>query len=332
MAGELLAYGNVLLYLRDNLKNGKVEKTAVIILEYNNSADTINCIESVMRHNSAPIKFVVVDNGSSNKEEPAALDAYFKDRFSGNWISLGDNDKPSAPLPYLTFLKSAANDGYARGNNKALALVDADDEIGSVLILNSDILFVDDIIPSLRKALEAPHAGIVSPVLFKKGMKELDGNCARRALSASEVVWMYFPFPYDALRIGRRRRLGITAASGLMPIDLPSGSCMLLRKDVFKRLGWFDAGTFLYFEEDILFEKIKKVGLQNYLDTACRCIHLGASTIKRTPSKFSLNSSFDSAAYYLKKFKHANQLQLSLLGLFRCLVNLKISLRYKLKQ
>ena len=37
--------------------------TAVVILNYNNSEDTINCIKSVEENNTADVKYVVVDNG-----------------------------------------------------------------------------------------------------------------------------------------------------------------------------------------------------------------------------------------------------------------------------
>lgn len=41
-------------------------KVGVIILNYNNIDDTINCIESVVENSDTDgLKFVVVDNGSS---------------------------------------------------------------------------------------------------------------------------------------------------------------------------------------------------------------------------------------------------------------------------
>ncbi|MCM1452098.1 MAG: glycosyltransferase family 2 protein [Clostridium sp.] len=302
-------------------------KTAIIILEYNNSEDAINCIESVLRFNTAPVKFVLVDNGSTRRQAISALEDYFADAFCGKWEKLKDGDMPSLPLPYLTFVESASNDGYARGNNKGLALAQADEEIDSVLILNSDILFVEDILPGLLKSLELENAGIVSPVLFKKDMEGMDLNCARRAMTVNEAVWKNFPYPYDALKINQKRRLEFRLDSGLMPIDLPSGSCMLLKKDVFERLGWFDPGTFLYFEEDILYEKTKAMGLQNYLDTGARCIHLGATTTKASPSRFVIDCGFESTRYYLKKYKGVNRLQLSLLSVFAWVLRLKIKIQ-----
>lgn len=301
--------------------------TAVIILEYNNSRDTINCIESVLTHNTAPVKFIVVDNGSTNRAVVAELEDYFADKFSGNWEKIEERDTPKMPLQNLTFFLSQTNDGYAKGNNKGLLLADMDNEIDSILILNSDILFVEDILPGLLHSLDLKDAAIISPVLFKKDMDGLDGNCARRSISVSEAVWMNCPFPYDVFKISKRRKLKIGPNAGLMPIDLPSGSCMLMRKDVFRNLGWFDPGTFLYFEEDILFEKTKRLGLRNYIDTGARCIHLGATTTKSTSSRFIVQCNFASARYFIENFKNASKFNLALLNLFSHLTMLKIRIK-----
>ena len=50
--------------------------TALIILNYNNYEDTINCIKSVEQYNTAPIKYVIVDNGSTRHECIAKLSGF----------------------------------------------------------------------------------------------------------------------------------------------------------------------------------------------------------------------------------------------------------------
>ena len=41
------------------------KKTAIIILNYNNPDATIACVESVERFNTAPVRYIIVDNGSN---------------------------------------------------------------------------------------------------------------------------------------------------------------------------------------------------------------------------------------------------------------------------
>ena len=82
---------------------------------------------------------------------------------------MNEGEEHPLVLPYISLLLSSENDGYARGNNKGLKLAETDPEVTDVLILNNDILFVQDIIPSLLDYYyKLPDAGIVSPLLCKK--------------------------------------------------------------------------------------------------------------------------------------------------------------------
>ena len=161
------------------------KKTAIVILNYNNYEDTINCIDSVEKYNTAPIKYIVVDNGSKRENVVDALDAYLKGKFGDDYLQINEFSEVKK-LPYMTFIVSKVNDGYACGNNKGLRMAYVDDEIDKVMVLINDVLFVEDIIPSLSKAIDSDdQIGIVSPLLYKKNMVDLDYNCARRC----EGVW-----------------------------------------------------------------------------------------------------------------------------------------------
>ena len=85
-------------------------------------------------------------------------------------------------------------------------------------------------------------------------------------------------------------------------IELPSGSCMLMDKSLMKQIGNFDPQTFLYFEENILYKKISRIGLKNYLIPSCRCIHIGASSTQKTRSTFIAMTGLRSTNYYLKNY------------------------------
>lgn len=286
-------------------------KIAVIILNYNNYEDTINCIESVEKHNTAAIKYIVVDNRSTRLDAVDKLNAYFAERFQEDYICLGEGESYSLPLPYLTFLVSSTNDGYACGNNKGLNLAYADNEINRILILNNDILFVEDIIPKLIEIMEElPDCAIISPILYKKGLSEIDYNCARKNISPSELIKENF-FHYWC-RLNRKRYAYRNAdrfilknkpiQSVVIPIDLPSGSCMLIKKDLFQQIGSFDPHTFLYYEENILFKKTENLGLKNYLCTQLKCIHLGASSTALSSSLFIINCGINSSRYYVRHY------------------------------
>lgn len=297
-------------------------KTALIILNYNNYEDTINCIESVEKYNTASIKYIVVDNGSNRSDTVDKLNAYFRMRFQENYKCIKEGEDNRLPLSYLTFLVSSTNDGYACGNNKGLNLAYADNEIDRILILNNDILFVEDIIPKLIETMdELPDCAIISPILYKKGLKELDYNCARKNISPSDLIKEnFFHYWY---RLNRKKYADRNAdryilknkqgqLSPVIPIDLPSGSCMLIKKDLFLQIGSFDPNTFLYYEENILYKKTEKLGLQNYLCTQLKCIHLGASSTSKSANLFIIDCGLDSARYYMRTYSGCSNLAYAL--------------------
>ena len=264
--------------------------TAVIILNYNNYEDTINCINSVEAYNTAPIKYIVIDNGSQRKGVVETLDKYMSTKFGNHYLKISD-DNDITELPYATLLASQTNDGYACGNNKGLALAYSDDSIKSILILNNDILFVENIIPTLLDYYynKLDHCAILSPMLYKKGMEQIDQTCARHNLRWQQIVYNYLFMFFDPFRLRAKwykSQKMLMANPALVnkdyfEITLPSGSCMLIDKTLFMNIGGFDPNTFLYYEEDILYKKIEQLGLSNYLIPHLKCIHLGASSTKK---------------------------------------------------
>lgn len=310
-----------------------MKSTCVIILTYNNSSDTLNCVESVLKYNSAPIKIIVVDNGSNKEEAKKDLEDGLSKLFSDDFTVLTDSSSASsATLGIATLLLSDSNDGYASGNNKGLRLAFRDDEIDNVLILNNDILFVEDIIPKLRKDLEIkPEAAIVSPVLYKKDLVNIDRNCSRLTVDVNDLILIHFPYPPDPLGVAKRKQIPVPASPELFQIEMPSGSCMMVRKDFFERIGGFDPNTFLYYEENILAEKIKRTGYKIYLDTEIRCIHLGATSTRKTQSKFIVGCSLDSMNYFVSTYKSPNIFQRGVLSLFCRMIIWRLSVSGFLK-
>lgn len=285
--------------------------TAVLILNYNNYEDTINCIESVELYNTAPIKYIVVDNGSTQEKAVKELDKYFSEKFADRYLYISDNYNQIHTLPYLTFLSSKSNDGYARGNNKGLELIYMFEEIEYVLILNNDVLFVEDILPFLlTKYKVLPNCGIISPILYKKGLDELDYNCARLNATEWEIINVYMMWYRDIfgyISRSNNRRLILKRNirridEEFIEIELPSGSCMLANKMLLRDIGGFDSNTFLYYEENILFKKLKKINRQNYLIPSQKCIHLGASSTSKSNSVFIQRVGLNSACYYLRNY------------------------------
>lgn len=293
-----------------------MQATALIILNYNNAAATADCLRSVRTYNSARIKTVVVDNASRPEQREALIDVFRREFGDGAAVveatATGARDALCGRDAAL--LLCPENSGYAQGNNAGLELAYADPDVDTVMILNNDILFVEDIIPGLLGILDArSDAAVVSPVLYKKDMQGLDLNCARRKPAVGAIIKANLLHYWWRLRGYRPKEQYILAeesapTSGVIPVDLPSGSCMLLRKDVFRRIGGFDPATFLFYEENILNARAEAIGLRNYLSLDHRCIHLGAATTS-APSQASypiMKAGAESACHYVEHYSGAS--------------------------
>lgn len=316
-------------------------KTALIILNYNNFEDTINCIESVEKYNSSPVKIIVVDNGSYREKCVTSLDSYFMGKYKDDYRAFDyENDSPLSCLPYVSFVISKTNDGYARGNNKGLEYAYADSECEQVMILNNDILFIEDIIPGLTKRLEQQKDGaIISPLLLKKDQKSIDYNCARNAPTVWHIILPYIFFYQNCFGILNRIRLEKhilrkspeKLSMDVVLIDLPSGSCMLLKKALMKNIGGFDPHTFLYYEENILYKKIKRIGKQSYIAPSLRCVHLGAASTKNSASGFTLTNAMKSSKYYIENYENPTLLEKLAMKIAYFNMGLKIQIIKRLK-
>lgn len=314
----------------------------IVILNYNNAEDTLNCVDSIMKFNTYPAKIVIVDNGSTKQEVVETIDSQLSSRYVSRYAKIEEGENLPNRLKEVTFLITSHNSGYAQGNNKGLNLLYQFKDIKYVMILNSDILFVEDIIGKLVNDLQvAPNAAIVSPILYKKGLQGIDYNCARKSISLRDLFWEYMLLFNDTFGILSKKRkqrnllLGkkVPLEDPLIEIELPSGSCMMADKEFFKNIGSFDPNTFLYNEENILYVKINRLGKKNYLDTRLKCIHLGATTIdNKAASDFILNCSIESNHYFLTHYTNASSTYLLVMRIFYAMLKLKMKLKRRIKQ
>lgn len=293
------------------MATSSLEKSvAIIILNYNNSLDTINCVKSIQKHNTADIKLIVVDNGSTHPDSVAKIERFLNNAFNSFKV-IKDTDLYQEELPDAVLLISQTNDGYAKGNNKGLQLAYNDSSIEDILVLNNDTLFVDDILQGLRlKRTGLKDCAFITPVLLTKE-GHIDYTCARLEPSVWDVIIPFLLFKRDFFkcltRIKRKDKV-LLQNPGLMdresfPVHMPSGSCMLINKDLFQQLGGFDPNTFLYYEENILAKKIEAAGLRNYCIPSLECIHLGAGSTSHSSSSFLQHCNLESADYYLTNFR-----------------------------
>jgi GT2 family glycosyltransferase len=189
-------------------------KVYIILLNYNNWADTIECLESLQCLTYPNYDIIIVDNGSTNDSVKNIRKAY----------------------PNLTLIETGKNLGYAGGNNVGIsyALKHGADY---VLILNNDTIVEPHTLTTMVEIAKETGADVVGGLI-----KDLTG---RKVLFAKSNYPVMFFVSEPQKYIPKEK---------WWPSDRVEGSAMLLSRELllerWRVLGYFlDESLFLYCEE-----------------------------------------------------------------------------------
>lgn len=199
-----------------NKKNSNCPLVYIIVLNYNGFHDTTKCINSLLESNYKNQIIILVDNASTDNS--AAL--------------------LSKEFPQIKMIVSKINTGYSGGMNLGIryALSNNSDY---VLIANNDLVFEKNFLePMVTLAESSEKIGIVSPKINQMDRKDL-------IFSAG--------LEYDILRGGTYNRFrGMKSsqhALQIRKISFADGACLLVKKDVFEKIGLLSENYFMYFED-----------------------------------------------------------------------------------
>ena len=97
-------------------------------------------------------------------------------------------------------------------------------------------------------------------------------------------------------------------------VDVVSGCFFLVDSKFLKENNYFDENTFLYYEEQILAEKVKRQNKKELVNNKITIIHDHSVSIDKSIKKIEkLKILKESQRYYAKEYKKANIIQMSLL-------------------
>lgn len=232
-------------------------KTAVVILNYNSSADVVKCVGTLMDQSIAPqMEIIIVDNAS------AAAD---RDALRQFCQSCG-----------LTLLEASENRGYNAGNNLGISIA-LDHGCDAVMIANPDMEFpMTDYVERLRAALfsDDAYAVAASRILGPDGR---DQNPMRAEVSwTASLAWIG-----DLLL--RRTPSFIDRPLESHDCSKVSGSCLMLKADYLRSAGLFDTTPFLYCEEAILAKQVQAARRRIRYDASPVAIHRHIPSVKGDP-------------------------------------------------
>ena len=249
---------------------------AVILINYNSSEHTINCIRSIIENtdNSLNYQIIITDN-CSEKED------YLKLKSFCNELN----------FPNLELQRSIINTGFGGGNMHGIQYANA----RYFAFINNDTLFKNDCLSILKSALEEnPKIGIAGAQAYKSNgdfMISLD----HFASPAREILGRNVLEIINSKKYPKRKK----RYTNPVKVNFIPGSFMFIRATDFYKIGGFDTNIFLYYEETDLCKRLEKNNKFAYLIPESEFIHFhGGSTGKSLVIKKELKISL---LYIMKK-------------------------------
>lgn len=224
---------------------------SIIIVSYNTKDLLRDCLLAVYRTvRGLSFEVVVVDNASAD----------------------GSVEMVLVEFPNVRIISNDENLGFARANNQAIALVGGE----FVLLLNSDAFLrehtIDKLIAYMR---EHPGVAVSGPKVLKvDGTLQSKGECfpyivksvidllRMATILGKEKLAELFPNYYWDENVSR-------------PVDWLLGCCLMVRREVFDRVGLLSEAFFFYGEETEWCYRVRRAGYEVIYVADATVVHIG---------------------------------------------------------
>lgn len=234
-------------------------KLLVVIVNYRTPGLTVECLQSLaaeVKTVAGGTRVVVTDNASGDDSVEQIRGAIETNGW--DWVTL-------VPLP--------KNGGFAYGNNRAIEpALAGEDKPQYVYLLNPDTVVLPDALRELVKFLDAnPNVGIAGGRAVNP-----DGSVRNSAFRFHTVLSEF----EGSIRLGvvtkllKKHVVAEPPPEQPQQVDWVSGASMIVRREVFEKVGLLDEGYFMYFEETDFCLRAARAGFPCWYVPSSKIIHL----------------------------------------------------------
>jgi len=239
-------------------------KISIVIVNYNREKVILSCLKSLekVRCKGHNLTTVVVDNASTDKSVEL-IEKYF---------------------PGVKIIKNKENLGFSQGNNLGIKYA-LENYSEYILLLNNDTLVEPGFLINLLESFQiARNIGIVAPKIYFAPGFEYHQN-RYKVNQKGKVIW------YAGGKLDWKNIAGVH--EGLDEVDkgqfnqskeveYASGCCMLIKREVFEQIGFFDNRYFLYLEDIDFCIRAKKNKFKIFFQPKAIIWHKNLGTDKYT--------------------------------------------------
>lgn len=201
------------------MQNHSTDKLAIILINYNNYKDTIDCIESIYKVSYNSKKIILVDNGSGNESS-----VYLQKSISEKGYE-------------LDFLQLENNLGFAGGNNYAIQYA-VNKGYRLFWLLNNDTeIDPDSIKPMVELITSDPQCGAVGSKIYYWN---------------TDIIWSAGGFINKwtgQSSVRGKNNTDSNEYNSVINCDYLTGCSLLIRYEALQSVGLMKDDYFLYYEE-----------------------------------------------------------------------------------
>jgi hypothetical protein len=224
-------------------------KVVVVIVNWERSADTIECIDSVLNSNVPEMQVLVVDNGSKN----------------------GSSEQISHLFPQVTLVSLPQNLGFAGGYNEGIkhALKSGASQI---FLLNNDTVIEPE---TISKLMASPWDVAVPKILFYD-----KPDC----IWSAGARWR--AFPPGVVMIGFRQQDGPLYDTSHR-LEYATACALMIQRQVLEIVGGFDPEFVNYMEDYDFAHRVKEAGFSMGFVSEAKVFHKVSQTLgEYTPRRW----------------------------------------------
>lgn len=261
-------------------------KLSIIIVTHNSEKLILPCIDSILKTTAGlDFKIIVIDNNSEDDSNFIVKNYVLKNPDRGAKIRLFRNKE---------------NIGFAKAVNQGIKLSNSQ----YILLLNPDMRVMNKTISSSLEFLEKNQkVGILGAQFLYPQTFKIQSSFGKFPTAATEfyyVFGLHKIFPCGRFIV--KNIFSTPQFKKTHKVDWVSGGFLLVRSEVFKKIGFLDENFFMYLEDIDFCYRAKQAGFEVYYFPIAQIIHHYMASSKRDLSKPIIYEA-KSLIYYFKKYK-----------------------------